>query len=389
MTIRLVDLRGDQRTMGYQRGFQLRDVIYDRLRQQDILLEQAGISVSDCSVVSTRFRATLEDLYPVVLDEIVGIAQGARLELEDLLRLLFGARAVSAMPGGSEWLSGQEDCTVLGIPRQRDSRSATSLLAKNADVPLHYAGQWTVARCRPSDGIPYVSAGFFPEMPGGTEGMNGLGFCAVGAGVYTWDGYEMMRNHRRRGVPVSLIWGEMLRTCSSIEEAASFLRNAPTGPLGRNCLLGDSGGSIVLFEKSSTRHFTTQRANGGVAAASIFQSSSMAGLGATISDDPSGHGRTRRANELLAALDRSPTVNVYDLAAVCADHGSGTTAEALCRHGPELHTLASVIFEPTAGQMWVCEGRPCENTFESIEVGIPDRVREVQWEVSNPEGAWM
>ena len=353
--------------MGHQRGSQLIEIIQRKLEEQLVTLRNLGHSISDVRALTGRFADPIQTSFPNIWDEMHGIADGAQISLDDLVFLNFRDMVLPAKPGEGWWMGRSTECTVFAsqVVNSPDGHNR-ALVCKNADVPMGYQDYWTVVKATPATGNAYVAASFFPEMPGGTEGMNAGGFCGTGAGVFTWDGYAMISGSDRFGIPVIMLYGEMLRRCLGVDDAVQFLTGAYTGPWGRNCLITDRTGKIVLLEKSTSRSNVAYSGPGPVAAATVFRSKEMAHLSASPAENPSGHGRARRVMQLLESRGRR--LRRQDFAVIAADHGAGDPNQEVCRHASVMQSLGCVIFDPLNSEMWTLSGRPCQKQYESLDL---------------------
>jgi predicted choloylglycine hydrolase len=299
MDLRIIEVHGSPYEMGRQRGSQLIRIIQRRLQQQLVTLRDLGHSISEIRALTGRFAEPIQAAFPNIWDEMRGIADGARISLDDLMFLNFRDMVLPAKPGEGWWTGRSMECTIFASQVADLPHGYTRVLVcKNADVPVDYQDYWTIVKATPTMGNAYVAVSGFPEMPGGSEGMNADGLCGGGAGVFTWDGYAMACGSDRFGIPGIMLYGEMLTRCHGVDDAVQFLTGVHTGPWGRNCLITDRIGEIVLLEKSTSRSNVAYSGPGPIAAATVFQSKRMAHLSASPLEDPSGHGRARRVMQL-------------------------------------------------------------------------------------------
>ncbi|KAL4899495.1 acyl-coenzyme A:6-aminopenicillanic acid acyl-transferase-domain-containing protein [Aspergillus multicolor] len=81
-------LHGNHYNIGLQHGQQAKDRIHNNLKTYATFFrETAGLSWSEARTRSEVFVPTLQKLYPAILDEIRGIADGSGLEFADILAL--------------------------------------------------------------------------------------------------------------------------------------------------------------------------------------------------------------------------------------------------------------------------------------------------------------
>ena len=366
--MRYIEIAGTPSVMGRMRGTNLQEYIASRLDQCRDAIRTSGRSVDTVVSLCARHREQIA-LVPDLMAEIEGIAEGAKLTLENLLLLYFGERLVSTEPGRG-WLGRAEECSVFGRSYRDHAAMIHNYVGKTADVPLDYQEGWSVVAAYPKDGYAYVSCGFFPEFPGGTDAMNEVGLAIVGAGVPTRDGWNAVSARRIEGFPTRLHSSLILRTCDRAREAAEYFSQTPGDLFGSNRILADRT-SILLLEASHQRANVVRPSSGYIAASTIFSSSTMSGISADRNEDPGGFLRQSRLEELLSGQ----VTRVADVMGFAADHKNGPGNRSICRHGPLMHTLGAVTFDIRAGDMWVASGRPCTARWTQVPSAVSSKLR--------------
>ena len=221
--LRVVDLTGPPREMGRAHGEELRTTIADGLSQWFELVQRrtghAGEAYAAGFVSSTSYTRAIEAYTPELMDEVKGIAEGARQKLEVIL-------AYQMMD--EEWAyrvalvrarrASIQACSAVGVVRK-----GSSLVAQNMDLPSHYDGTQVVLRLHPEN-APGVMI-FGPAGMIGTTGLNSEGVAVCCNALF-------QLRHRTSGLPVGFVVRAMLGRHSA-EDAVALLKTVPhaTGAL--------------------------------------------------------------------------------------------------------------------------------------------------------------
>lgn len=224
----MVDASGSPREIGRAHGEEMRGEIAGAMaRWLEVVGLQTGMS-GDAYLAgfaaATDFRPAIERWAPQLIDEVMGLAEGARQDFDRMLAYQLmdeeWAHRVSVMRARRASI---EACTSFGVARD----DGTALLAQNMDLPSHYDGSQIVLRQRPAGG-PAVMV-FTPAGMIGTTGLNerGVGVC-VNAIVQL--------RHATAGLPVGCTLRAML-DCESVEAAVRVLKTAPHAT-GQNYVVG-------------------------------------------------------------------------------------------------------------------------------------------------------
>ncbi len=231
-----VCLDGSPRHRGQIHGESLRATIRDLLSVWDA---DVGEEV-DMDLTSylrrfeeeTDFVPAMERWAPALVEEVVGIAEGANIPLNV-------CRCLQCMD--EHWthldrLQGTgvpSTCSTVAVG-PRGERA--TLLGQNMDLPKFLDGFQTLLRIRDED------AGMELLVPSyaGFLGLFGLNSAGLGLVV---NAISQLRQ-ATCGLPVSFMVRSLLR-CGSVAEAEAFLKIAPHAS-GQNYLLGDSAGFVAL-----------------------------------------------------------------------------------------------------------------------------------------------
>ena len=350
---RLIEISGQPFERGLQYGEQTADLIqfnlagYRRLFKHD-----AGLDWPEVLAQVHKYLRPIEGYAPHLLEEMRGIAEGASVSLDDILALNCRTEILSL---GS--ISLRDECTALFVAPEA-SADGHALVAQNWDWADVLRGGTVLLRIE-QPGLPTV-------LTLTEAGMVGkIGFNSAGVGVVT---NFLRSDHRRIGVPFHLILRKAL-DAPRLGLAVAAVYTGPRADSG-NYLLAHAGGEALDLEATPsdvgflypqdgllvhTNHFITPRLQAG-------------DVGIVASD----HTLLRygRATRLLHAQQLG-YITVETLKDIFRDHFNHP--KSICRHPdpgqPEIErnaTLASVILDLTAGEMYVTAGEPCENEYQRV-----------------------
>jgi isopenicillin-N N-acyltransferase like protein len=229
--LRIIELAGSPHDMGLAHGEELRSAIGDGLRKWFAEIETRRRITGDAYVASfldaTDFMRSIETFTPALLDEVRGIAAGARQSFETIF-------AYQLMD--EEWWyrtslarsrrAAIEACSAVGVMR----KDGTSLVAQNMDLPSVYDGTQVLLRLGPADGPEALVFG--PAGMIGTTGLNrnGVAVCC--------NSLPQLR-HSAVGLPVAFVFRGVLAR-ETFEDAGTFLQTVPHAT-GQNYLVGAPG----------------------------------------------------------------------------------------------------------------------------------------------------
>ncbi|MFH1571122.1 MAG: C45 family peptidase, partial [Gemmatimonadota bacterium] len=300
----LVEVSGSSYEMGYQHGAQAAPLIERYLRWIEKLTGRDRIELGSRA---RAFLPYIEDLNPLLLDEVRGLADGAGLTFEEALLCQVRGEAANAPAEG---------CTAFACtgPATRDGRP---LAGQNQDLQPEFADVGIVLHLEPGDGRPRAITFTFAGQLG-YMGMNawGVAHFANALGNARW----------RLALPHYPLKRHLLER-RTVDECLEVLRrHRLCSPA--NMVLCDGGGAVADVEirpegialypdldpavRLHTNHYLTPE----FAAFETFATA----------DSP---GRLERLRQLVREAYGELTVEV--LQAILADHQGDPGG--ICRHG--------------------------------------------------------
>lgn len=328
---RVIDAAGSPYQVGYSVGSQAGDLVQQAV---DVIC-RVEIDVDELSVRLAAVERQIAEVFPHVLSEADGLADGAGISRRDALLLSVVSDVTGRLPSM---------CSLAGVQGQRGM-----LLAKNLDTGLGMQPLQTVQRLSPSNGLRFIhlvtAGGLWTD-----GGVNEAGLALVNASLRA-------ATTDVDGIPDGVLAREVLRTCHDVNEAVAFVERHYVRSFGENIVVADARGRTALISK-------LPGGNEVAICNSVIACNHVTGPGLDdlmASDDPlrdNSELRLVRLRELVA----NPRVwATDDLAHLLSDHQGG-----ICQHGTDdLWSVAGIIIEANTRTIWVSPGLPCETQFEA------------------------
>jgi len=340
MALQVVKLDGDD----YARGCAYGDATAEPLGRVLAMQQE----MDSCREAARAYLPFIADHAPRTLDEMHGCADGAGVTFEDILAMVAGYErfmlSMAESPEKCTAFAAMGDATVDGnlICGQNNDEGVDSWLDGAADVLLLHIepeGMQTLI---------YTHVGLPAYM-----GMNTSGLCVM------W----MTINNRDNGpgVPSVVLLRELMRH-TSLDDAVDYLRRTPRA-CPNNFMMAHATDGISSVE-CSYQHWREVHSRTALCHANhildeeLGESCAMRGL--------SWHttfARQARMDQLVN--DHRGRI---DVAAGCRMLRNRDDEHMSIRSTPgDKHgwaTLASMVFHPAAGQMFVAEGWEADATFE-------------------------
>jgi isopenicillin-N N-acyltransferase-like protein len=343
--ILLVDVKGDAYSRGRQQGAGARTQILGMLAHYHQILPQATDMGWPEAVRETQKSLPYgEEIFPGLVDELRGIAEGADVPFPDVWTL---ACYESLTQRGPVW-----GCTCMAV---RDDHTADGhvLLAHNEDWHSQDRDHVYLVRAEPDDGPAFIGLTYGP-LPV----MVGLNAAGIGVGVNSVYPVDV-----RVGVPRLLCARAIMRAGTIGEAIRVCMPKLRAG--GYNYLLADLNGELYNVETSATAHAIVYGEDGWLAHTNHYVAPKMQALEVP-APRAGSHVRLNRARRLLGA--QLGHVSVESLQAVLCDHVN--FPDAICSHENPAdlphergQTVASLVMDLTDRVLWAAPGPPCEHAY--------------------------
>jgi isopenicillin-N N-acyltransferase like protein len=359
-----VRVEGTSYQRGRQYGAQARARVHRSVRAYRQVFEYyAGWDWAEVRRVAAGFEAPVARFRPTYLEEMRGIADGAGLDLADVLAInvrtevMYAAKARQAPLSPLADRSMPAECSSFAIVPQAPGRR--TLIGQNWDWLLHSADTLVLLEVSQDEGpgfVTVVEAGLLAKA-----GMN-----AAGLGLVT----NAMVTDADVGAP-GLPYHVLLRAmfdCTTVTEALMVLQ-AGERSSSANYLIAHASGTALDVEAAPgdfTRLYPLYPDHGLLLHTNHFRSPLRPGDPVDLSlwAMPSSPVRLQRLLSL-------PPATLDDARGLLADHAD--YPYSICAHPePGAHpleqgaTIASVLMDLTAGQMWVAAGNPCQARYQDV-----------------------
>lgn len=349
---------GSHHEIGQQYGESCREMIH---RHRDAALERLqrknGLTAEEVSQRTLWYRPYVREVAPFFLEEIAGLAQGA--DITEAEAWLLQLRAEVAVVEHDE---AGDECTSFAIEPGATS-DGVGLVGQNADLPAFYREIAVVAEMQ-FDDLPHILM-LLPAGQLSYLGINNAGL-GVSANFLTCNGWRV-------GVP-RYFFSRLALTQRSADDAATLIEGLHRAS-SRNLIMMDGDGTALNLETSVTESARIHAENAIIAHANHYQHPEMliheqsAGVGLKNSQ-----GRVASMRSMLDA--RHGQLNAECMQQILQDR----TNPMACvnRHQgdiPELDsmTFASMIMQPSLGQMDVAVGPPDAHPYRRYAFGMsPD-----------------
>ena len=363
----------------YQRGRQYGRQAATRVRlsvqaYQQTFAHYAGWDWPTVRREAARFEAPIGTVMPAYLEELRGIADGAGLDLADVLAInvrtevMYAAKARQAPRTGTQPPVPQPpapqppaECSAFACvpaPGQNDP----VLIGQNWDWLLHSAQTLVVLEVRQDEGpdfVTVVEAGLLAKT-----GMNAAGLGLVTNALVT------DADVGEPGLPYHVLLRAVL-DCTTVTDALEVLQAGPRSS-SANYLIAQAGGAALDIEAAPgdfTRLYPVYPEDGVLRHTNHFLAPHISPADLALWAMPSSVVRLQRLRAAAAAR------TLDDFGVVLADHAD--YPHSICAHpDPAAHpceqgaTIASVLMDLTTRRIWLAAGNPCQVPFEQLDIAL-------------------
>jgi isopenicillin-N N-acyltransferase like protein len=340
----ILTIEGDPRERGRQYGRKAADRIDTSIRIY-MAAWTAGQTQRETVLERARgFARVIENAFPDLLEEMRGIAEGAKRPVEEIV----------ALNARTELLyMRDEGCTSAVILPERGG--GHTIIGQNWDWRPPCREAAILLQVRPDRGprmLTFVEAGMLARC-----GMNsaGIGLCG--------NFLNSDLDHKQQGVPIPILRRAILMSAPLPAAVGEVLRARRA--FSSNHLLAHRDGEAIDLEASPGEVFTLFAEDGLLVHANHFKAAHGHLRDTGLARYPDSLFRDRRVRQHLALRPRPLTAR--DLMMALRDHFG--RPDSVCRHraprrdGTEIETVASVVMDLTEGALWLCPGPVCENEY--------------------------
>ena len=338
----LLRATGSHRELGRQHGEQATDKIKSHVAK---IAADSGYSHAQLRDRAVAFQSLFEKYSPHLLEEIRGLAEGARISLAEALAVNIRDPLRLAAPQG---------CTSFVIGRRGTFRHQT-LAGKNSDMDPGILSLGYMLHLKPVN-KPEVLMWTFGGMIG-YHGMNSVGVAEFDNALFG-EGPP-----RRWGMPHYPIKRLMLE-CDHVDQIVRLYKTIPVA-FNTNYVVCDRHDNILDIEATTAGpEVLMDRGAGYLSHTNHFLSPVSPCCENFPADWKDSFPRLARINSLIQA--KLGSLAVDDFKQVLSDHAGYPTS--ICRHAGNSLTVSSLIAEPAERKMHVTFGNPCEARYATYSM---------------------
>jgi isopenicillin-N N-acyltransferase-like protein len=348
----IVSLKGTPQEVGFQHGSLCREMIRKNIQLYfRIFQHYANLDRNQALILAKRFIPVIEAFDPAIFEEIRGIAEGARMEMGEILAL--NVRTELMYP---DKLATGECTAVAAMPEA--TKFGETLLGQNWDWKPHLR-ETTVLLEIEQQGRPKVVT----LTEAGIVGKIGLNSAGLGACL------NILKSPVGRvGVPIHVLMRGVLN-CDRFGDAISRITSMDRGSTN-NCMIAHRDGMAMDFEMAPQALDFLYPEKGVLVHTNHIVSDRLKALDASLGQFPDSLLRFGKARQKLA--DRAGRLSIEDFQEIFRDHFN--YPDAICRHPDErdpeieqVQTVASLIMNLTRREVYISPGPPCENEYQHLK----------------------
>jgi len=370
-----IRVEGTHYERGRQYGAQARAQVHLSVQAYGrVFAHYAGWDWADVRRAATAFEAPIAAFRPAYLDEMRGIADGAGLDLADVLAINVRTEVMYAATARQAPLAAPEareahppaECSAFAVVPApcSPSRPGTTLIGQNWDWLLHAAHTIVMLEVRQDDGpdfVTVVEAGLLAKT-----GMN-----AAGLGLAT-NALVTEADVGAPGLPYHVLLRAVL-DCETVTDALATLQ-AGYRSSSANYLIAHASGAALDVEAAPgdfTRLYPLYPEDGVLLHTNHFLAPQLHPQDLSLWAMPSSAVRLQRLRAALTARRTPPSLD--DLRPLLRDHADHPFG--ICAHpDPRAHpynqgaTIASVLMDLPARHLWSAAGNPCQAPYTLFEL---------------------
>lgn len=344
---------GTHYEIGKQFGEACADRIHLHLRlATDRLRDKQGIARETALGNAHRFQPFVHEAAPFFDEEIRGLADGARISIEEAWLLQLRAE-LGVVPADKIQDEPGDECTSYAALAPATS-DGIPMIGQNADLPTFY-NQLGVVVEMIFDDMPSV----LMLTPAGQVSYLGINEKGMGAfaNYLTCDGWRV-------GFP-RYLFSRLALTHETVDDAVAAIDGLYRAS-SRNLMLMDSHGTAADLETTPMRTGRIDPEHDMIAHANHFEHPDMQDL-ERAKDTYLPNTRTRTSTMRNLLEQHHGQLNPDVMQTILRDRSH--FPNCLCREESdnpqhETITFASLIARPTKGEMWVAVGPPHEYDYQ-------------------------
>jgi isopenicillin-N N-acyltransferase-like protein len=366
-----VRVSGGARERGRQYGEQARERVRRSIEAYDAVFDHyAGWRWADVRRGAGRFAEPIEAFAPRYLEEIRGIAEGAGVDLEDILginvrtEVMFAAKARAAAAQADGGRGRPDGCSAFAVLPSASADGHT-LIGQNWDWLLHSFDTVVVLEAAQDEGPDFVTV-----VEAGLLAKTGMNSSGIGL---TTNALVTDRDRGEPGVPYHLVLRGILDAQNLSDAYATIQRGFRSS--SANYLVASVDGIAVDIESAPgdfSRLFLQFPTDGVLLHTNHFVSPAFDAKDVSLWVMPDSPFRLERLRTSVSGA--GPKLSIEDFESVLADHANHPSG--ICCH-PDARldpfdrgaTVASVLMDLDGRRMWIADGHPCTSPYRELDYG--------------------
>jgi isopenicillin-N N-acyltransferase-like protein len=323
----------------------------------DLFKARAGLDRAGVLTTAERYIPAIERYAPHLLEEMRGIAEGSGHDLREIVAINSRTELMYGVPFG--------ECTSIGVTPAASADGHTRL-AQNWDWKAPLAGAlvlWAIHRDDGQDVLTLTEAGMVGKI-----GVNASGFAMC---------VNLLTSYKDTGqpaVPMHIILRRVLEQAHSVDEAIMLIAEAKRHT-SCNHMIADRAGHLADVEATPLSQKVLSPTGGVLTHANHCLDAELAPHDRYVRDWPETLARCERAT----ALAQEPPIDEAQMRRILSDHA--TAPNSICLHvqtnlppDQQDESIASLIFDLTAGTLDIADGPPCQHPYRRMLLGDYMRV---------------
>ena len=349
----IIDLKGKPYDMGKTHGFTLAKEIKANLKLYFMMFRGlCGLEPQQCLTYAGRFLDVIQKDAPFLLEEMEGIAHGAKVSLTEILFLNARSELMSMGPARVDM---KGECTAIGLTGDRTS-SGKPVLAQNWDWHECVLQTSAIFRIEPEQQPKAVFLAEAGQVAKIGVNENGVG---VLLNILIIEGMNY-------ALPVHVLLRLVLGT-EDTAEAVTLVQNARRAGAS-HFLIGDKSGNIRGLELTPQAVKEIVPSRGVIIHTNHYCDADLAkkDVGRQLMTD--SFARLDRADALIS---KRKLWDAQSLAEIFANHDDAPGS--ICRHARaedeeylRNDTVASFMIDLAASKMRVSFGQPCQAPYREV-----------------------
>jgi len=350
----LIRVSGTHREIGRQIGEACTPQVLHGLENARQLFEdsyeQLELTWEGAKIQARKYMPFAQERYPQYIEEIMGIAEGAKVHFDDLAVL----NAMEAVTSDALHLT---RCTSMAVNEERTADGHV-LAAHNEDWMPEDEGDVFIIHVTPKSEPPFLAMTYGGLLP--NIGINAYGIAQLCDSVYPSDS--------RIGIPRTVNSRAVLAAKTPSEAINHML--APRRAAGYNHLLVHESGEMYNVEVSARRFAILYGEDGYLAHTNNYLAENMT----VIEDEPEELVSSRvRYFRAMGLLKRIPQHTLKSLQAIQRDHVN--FPNSICNHSIDDQnpldrekTINAMVIDLTVREIHIAWGNPCENPYHTYHL---------------------